>query len=288
MGEAWFMGKQRRMYHELQGDLSVLPVQDIQDPLAEIASGTGSFGPMREWDDWYHYLLAEMLPRSHEHYVNSLVETLITAFIAVYPNGISAARYRQFPEDALLTLGKCIMDESCWDGTEIAIGTILHRSNNNPAQVWRWWDASGDFSASMFFCLKYLPEPLVRGWIESALAIPSPHWRAQLIVWLVGAHDLLAGRIGWPSQLPESAYPSVAWDWSHCIRPELSTGGGPGSAMASLLSENARSQVLQITHAYFNEEVYLEWLASISTVPDLEAEIAEIPSMFEALYVRSH
>jgi hypothetical protein len=288
MGEAWFMGAERRMYHELQGDLAALPIQDIQNPLGEIASGTGSFGPMREWEDWYHYLLAEVLPRGNEHCVTSLIETLITGFFALHPNGISVAPYREFPDDALLTLGRCIMDEQCWNGTEVAIGNILHRSNHNPGHVWRWWDASGDFSASMFFSLKYLPEPLIREWMASVLAIRSPYWRAQLIVWLVGAHDLLAGRIGWPSQLPESAYPSVAWDWSHCIKPELSTGRARGPAVASWLSERARAQVLQIVHAHFDEDVYLEWLASISTVPAIESEIAEIPSTFEALYVRSH
>ncbi len=49
------------------------------------------------------------------------------------------------------------MDRNCWEDNDIELGKLLHRSNNNPNQVWMWWDASGDFSSSMFFCLKYLP-----------------------------------------------------------------------------------------------------------------------------------
>lgn len=39
--------------------------------------------------------------------------------------------------------------------------------------------------------------------------------------------------------------------------------------------------------SYFSEDEFLEWLDCISTVPYLEAELLEIPSTFEALYVES-
>ncbi len=64
MGEAWFMGE-RRMFTYLLGDLDRLPVEALQEPLAELASGTGSFGPQAEWQAWYPYLLGALLPRSH-------------------------------------------------------------------------------------------------------------------------------------------------------------------------------------------------------------------------------
>ena len=63
MGEAWFMGKERRLFHELQGDLDALCVSQLQAPLGEIASGTSSFGPRDEWREWYHHLLGRLLPR---------------------------------------------------------------------------------------------------------------------------------------------------------------------------------------------------------------------------------
>jgi len=60
------MGEERRMCPELLGDLTLLPVRDIETPLVEIASGTSSFGPTEVWNSWYHYLLAQTLPRAHE------------------------------------------------------------------------------------------------------------------------------------------------------------------------------------------------------------------------------
>ncbi|HWT98575.1 MAG TPA: hypothetical protein VN229_13205 [Terriglobales bacterium] len=286
MGEAWFMGE-RRLFNELLGDLDKLSTTELQDALVEIASGTSSFGPMPEWHAWYHYLLAMLLPRNHEYFVSYLAEHLITAFMAIYPNGTGREPYAGFRDDILVTLGRCMMDGQCWNGSEIAIGRVLHRSNNNPNRVWTWWDASGDFSASMFFCLKYLPDASQESWLRSVLAIKSPHWRAQVIAWCVGAAELLDGKVGWPSQLRGDARPSIAWEWSHCLKPELATGDDSGlSPAATLIPENSRLRLLQLLHSHFSEDIYLDWLTSISTVPYLQDELAEIPATFEQLYIR--
>jgi hypothetical protein len=200
MGEAWFMGEQRRMFPKLLGDLGKLRAQDLQRPLEEIAGGICAFGLMEEWRAWYHYLLGVLLPRSHEAFVSYLLESLMTGFMAIYPNGIYREPYAGFRDDVLCTLGRCMMDGMCWNGPDIAIGKVLHRSNDNPNRVWGWWDASGDFTSSMFFCLKYLPAPSIEPWLHSVFDIPSPHWRAQVIVWLVGAHGILNNVIRWPSE----------------------------------------------------------------------------------------
>lgn len=281
------MGEERRLFPDLLGDLASLPIQDIEQALVEIASGTCSFGPMEEWNSWYHYLLVQTLPRAHEASLNSLLESLITGFIAIYPNGVYSAPYKTFREDILLTLGRCMMDESCWAGNEIAVGRMLHRSNNNPAAVWCWWDASGDFSSSMFLCLKYLPESLVGYWLRSVLAINSPHWRAQVLVWLVGAQEILAGNVRWPSEFKIGARPSVSWEWSHCLRSELAAKDVSGAGVAlTFLNERVRQEVLDLVHLHFTENVYLEWLNSISSISYLHEELAEIPTTFETLYVR--
>ena len=287
MGEAWFMGAERRLFRELLGNLDKLSAFELQQPLGAIASGTSSFGPQQEWSIWYHYLLGAVLPRSHESFVSYLLEDLVVGFMALYPNGVYREPYKGFRDDSLLTLGRCMMDGECWDGSNIAIGRILRCSDNNPNRMWVWWDASGDFTASMFFCLKYLPESLVAPWLRSVLEITSPHWRAQVIVWMVGAHDILKGAVKWPSEFREDARPSVAWEWSHCLRPELSAADSSGAALTvAFIPEASRSQALQTFQSYFVEEVYLDWLTSISTVPYLEAELAEIPATFEKLYVR--
>jgi hypothetical protein len=288
MGEAWFMAEEREMYPQLLGDLENLPADEIQRPMAEIASGYSCFGPMDEWNEWFHYLLPQMLPRCHDGSISaSFVETLITGYIALYPNGVHSAPYKTFREDTLRTLGRCMMEPQCWDGRKIVIGEMLRRDNRNPAGVWLWWDASGDFSASMFFCLKYLPKELVLGWMRSVLEIPDPHWRAQVMVWAVGAHDMLAGKLKWPAEFKERARPAVSWDRSYCLGSELAARDESGAKpMPALLPDAAREDALHILHAYFNEDAFLGWIESISQVDYLHAELAEIPATFELLFVR--
>lgn len=286
MGEAWFMGDERTMYPELMGDLGGISVFDLKQALIEIAGGTGSFGPSEEWTTWYHYLLAALLPRSHEAHVSYLLEPLITAFMAIYPEGITREPYGGFYNDALCTLGRCIMDSECWSGTDIVIGKVLRRSNNNPNRVWVWWDVSGDLSASMFFCMKYLPESAIESWLHSVLAIPSPQWRGQLMAWFAGAHGFLTGEVRWPSELPTMARPDVGWDWSHSLRPDLVSTQESGShSVAEFLPKASRNVALQVLRSHFTEDRFLEWLDCISVVPDLRAELNEIPATFETLYV---
>ncbi len=286
MGEAWFMGDVRKMYPELLGDLGEVSTYDLMKPLIEIASGTGSFGPTREWNTWYHYLLGALLPRGHEAHVSYLLESLLTGFMATYPNGVYCEPYKGFNEDALLTLGRSIMDSECWNGSDIAIGKVLRRSNNNPNQVWVWWNASGDLSASLFFCMKYLPDVAVEPWLRSVLDIPSPHWRAQVMVWFVGAHELFKGAVQWPSEFAVQAHPDIGWEWSHCLRPELATTDDSGAPPATaFIAAGARATALRVMRSYFTEDMFLEWLDGISSVPYLAAELVEIPSTFEALYV---
>lgn len=280
------MGGERRIFHELQLDISTLTARQLQEALQEIASGTCSFGAHDEWRVWYHYLLGQLLSRSHESFGSSLLQSLVTGFMALYPQGVQYAPYPEFLQDALLTLGRCMMEPHCWAGSEIVVGSFLHRSNNNPNGVWCWWDASGDFSASLYFCLKYLPSSHVRSWFSSVLAIESAHWRSQVIAWLVGSHGMLCGQLQWPSEFKIDARPSVGWEWSHCLRPELGASGEAGAqVLASLLPATSRAQALEVAYAYFTEEVFLAWLESIASVPYLEAELAEIPSTFEELYL---
>ncbi len=287
MGEAWFMGDDRKMYPELMSDLGEVSTCDLQGPLGEIASGTSSFGPMDEWSTWYHYLLGKVLPRSHEAHVSYLLESLLTAFMALYPNGVYREPYKGFRDDALSTLGRAIMDGECWDSADIAIGKVLRRSNNNPNQVWVWWDASGDLSASMFFCLKYLPESAIEPWLRSVLDIQSPHWRAQVMVWLVGADGILNDVARWPSEFSLDAHPYIGWEWSHCLRHEMAVSDVSGAPpAAAFIPDGSRKAALSAIRSYFNEDRLLEWLDCISTVPYLEAELAAIPSTFEELYVR--
>lgn len=287
MGEAWFMGTERRMFRALMGNLDALSTADLQVPLEEIASGTAAFGPREEWKAWYHYLLGALLPRSHASHVSCLLELLVTGFMAIYPNGVWREPYKGFQEDVLLTLGRCMMDSACWTGADIAIGKVLHPAHDHAHRDGQWGNASGDLAASMLFCLKYLPADAVAPWLRSVLEVPSPHWRAQLLVWLVGAHGILNNVIQWPAEFSGDAWPAIEWDWSHCLTRAVAAADDSGAVpVPALLPEAARSAALQVVRSYFSENQFLAWLECIATVPYLAAALAYLPSTFEALYVR--
>lgn len=276
MGEAWFMGETRRMFTELRGDLATLPIEDINKPLREIASGTICFGEMREWNEWYHYILAQTLPRAHETYAfDSYIEHLITAFFALYPEGATREPYKGFHRDALDTLGRVMMIAQCWDGERVRIGEFLHRDYNPRAEKWFWHDASGDFSASMLFCLKYLATEEIGPWLQSVFAIPDPHWRAQIMVWFVGAHPLLVGDVADPSDFGVGDWPSLHFEGAHlhdCAPREFLPRANRDAALASV-------------PALMNDDVHLDWLLSMAAFDYLENELMDLPDRFRSLYI---
>jgi hypothetical protein len=287
MGEAWFMGSERYMFDYLCGDLKQVPTNELIRPLEEIASGMRSFGFNEEWSVWFHYLLGQTIPRSHDRYVDYLLNSLITAFITQYPEGVKEEPYKGFYEDAMNTLGKCIMDKQYWNNQDIVIGSILWPSNNNPKKIWLWDDASGDFSASMFFCLKYLPSKMIPLWFKSALKIESPHWRAQLIVWLTGAYKILNGEIQHPSELDERPHsPVIGWTGSHLLAGEFTGDWCKGRPPASpFLPEQNRVSMLKTIEEEISEALYFQWLISIEKFDYLESELGEITTQFSKLYV---
>ena len=108
-----------------------------------------------------------------------------------------------------------------------------------------------------------------------------------MLVWLVGAHDMLNGQPLWPSELQADAYPAIKWEWSHCLDPELTLKDESGlPPIQSFVPEPSRQIALEVVRSHFTEDVFLAWLESIGNIPYLESELAEIPASFERLYVR--
>jgi hypothetical protein len=106
------------------------------------------------------------------------------------------------------------------------------------------------------------------------------------MVWFVGAYDMLTGAERWPSEFSMEAHPYIGWEWSHCLRWELTTTDDSGAPLAAaFIAEGVRATALRALKSYFTEDRFLVWLDCISTIPYLAAELAEIPSTFEALYV---
>jgi hypothetical protein len=285
MGEAWFMSEHRLLFDDLLGDLTLLSAKDLHKPLEEIASGTASLGPLDEWTDWYHYLLAQLIPRSHYTHIEALLEILITGFITQHPDGPRNEPYAGFFADALDTLGRCLMDQTCWPDGEIDVEACL--SPPDWGEPWCLSYASGKLSASMFFCLKYLAPDEIAPWLKSVLSIPNTYWRAALIAWLVGAHGLLYGRIRQLSELQETATPEIGWDWSHCLKGNY-TGDYTGQVQISdFLPEENRRAAIGAVRSAVTETVFLEWLASIARNENLAFELDDLPFRFWELYGRT-
>ncbi|MBV9220115.1 MAG: hypothetical protein JOY94_11920 [Methylobacteriaceae bacterium] len=278
------MSDERRMYPELLGNLADVSVENLQRILAEIASGTSSFGPRDEWRDWFHYLLPRLIPRSHETSVYSTLEVLITAVLTQYPTGLEGARYPGFREDVLGTVGQCLMDAVCWPDGVLDANVCLNRHFVTRVGLWFWDQASGPLSASMFLCLKYLLPQQVKPWLDSVLAIDEPHWRAQVMIWFLGAHGMLSGAVRQPSQFAVSDYPAIDWDWSHCLTGNYSGDHRGNVAKVEFISEANRRSAIEAVKGHFSEPVFLDWLQSFATDPSLEAELAETPYWFYDLY----
>lgn len=276
------MSGDRHVFDDLLGDLTLLSTKDLQTPLEEIASGTSAFGPLDEWTDWYHYLLAQLIPHSHDTHIDALLGILVTGFITQHPDGPKNAPYAGFFADALDTLGRCLMDQACWPGGEIDVEVCLNRHGS--AQQWGW-SASGKLSSSMFFCLKYLAPDAIEPWLSSVLSIPDIHWRAELIRWFVGAHGLLDGRIRQISELDErTETPAVDWDWSHCLKGNYTGDYGGNSAICDFLPDENRRAAIEAVRSVVTETVFLEWLTSIARDEKLDLELGDLPFRFWELY----
>jgi hypothetical protein len=284
MGEAWFMGETRRMFPQLAGDIHGLSTRELHEALEEIASGVTCFGPLEEWTKWYHYLLPRLVPRAHEGYFRDLSEMLVTGFMSQHPDGLAAEPYPGFREDALATLGRAIMAPEAWPGGKLDLEITLDKQYAPGAGRLLWDEVSGKLSASLFFCVKYLEADAIEPWFRSVTCIASPHWRAQVMVWLVGAHGLLTGRTPNPKALGENDWPQVEWDWSHCLGGNYTgehTGAEPGSEF--LPAENRR-RLLAAGHRLVAEGALLEWVDSFAADPQLVEELLSLPERCFDLY----
>lgn len=281
MGEAWFLAPERTMYPEMLGDLELLSDEDILEPLRDTIGPT-CFGPHAEWTEWFHYLLPRLLRRDWGRTVYHPVELIISAFMAQHPDSTGKTPYSEFTNDALLTLGQYIMSPHCWpDG-------VLHASRclNKYRRVdgtFGWYGSDGLLSASIFFCLKYLPEDQVEPWFESVMAIPNPYWKAQVVVWLIGAHPLLTGAIEQPSQLPEIGPYEIGWDASYSLAGNYTGNFETPITLTPFLPEENREAALRVIQSLELSEFLEEWQTD-PNLAELAAETAGAPDRFMDLY----
>jgi hypothetical protein len=219
MGEAWFMGFERKMFADAMNTrYELLPYAYVSSMLEAIASGTTCFGELAEWREWFHYLFPRGLQHPFDtHAFEYRVELLMTALFALYPSGFSGSPYKNFAPDTIATAGRAIMNPELWDGGRLRLSSGLFWERKKYGLVWWYFDETNPvISASIFFCLKYLPPDQIAGWFASATDIKCPYWRAQIMTWLLGAKPFLEGGVTQPSEFNELS-PDIEWEWSHTL-----------------------------------------------------------------------
>jgi hypothetical protein len=228
MGEAWFMGEREIRDYLMTTPPEAISTEDLHDCLWDIASGTGSFGHLEEWERWFRYLLPTLILRGHERWAfDFLFEHVATAFIQVFWTDIPEES-PGFRQDVLLAMCQHLMRPEFWSPNVEIVGEPASRVpaflidvevGEEELYGWTLKEAPGVFSAAMCICLKYLPREEIAPWVNSLLAIHHPHWRVALLTWLQGARVLLHEQSPRPSTM-KAAEPRIGWQMSHVINPE--------------------------------------------------------------------
>lgn len=263
IGEPWFMGPTRAMHDELlrqpggRADARVLA-----SALWDIASGTTSFGHRREWDSWFDHLLPDLVVRAGEH---KLLECTMTSFFALYWDGIPE-RYREFRRDVLDTLGLSLMSQAPFG-----------RSFLEEPRLDAWFEVPGELSASLCFCLKYLDQDELPGWIDSLLAIDRPGFRASLLVWMLGARDLLRDPAFGTLRLSRTR-PPIAWENAYLLE-NAASGPEHDQYARPFLPAASCSRFLARVLGHLDEH-YIDWLEAIWQDAVLEQQLCHLPEQF--------
>lgn len=277
MGEAWFMAHERKMYRRLLGDLDALPDGDLEEALVEIAAGPVSFGPRDEWTEWYHYLLPRLIDRRWKQTYYDQAELLFTAFIVQHPSSNRDLPYDGFQSDVLATLGQYIMSARFWPDGKLDVVRCLGKWKG-PTGIAGWFDAGSLLSASLFFCIKYLPAGQVEPWFRSAIAVPDRYWQVQIATWLIGAHAILTHEIRQPSEFPESGSFGIRWSWSHVLRGNDTENHDGTVPVTPFLPDDNRSTILRIARNWDAEGT----LEDFMTDPETQSAASEVTGLLES------
>jgi hypothetical protein len=292
MGEAWFIGKERKMFRELvEKSISELSDSYLDHVLFEIGSGTKSFGHMKEWDEWFSYLLPRLIEKWSIRATNQDgIEQLITTFICLYPRN-SIGGLSTFRNEIIVTLPHSIMAGRLW---EEWIDQRSSQETKRPVflksgfgQAWTIGKAENSLSAALVFCLKYLNPDEIESWVQSMLAIEDPYWRAALIIWL-SAVDELSEEFEVTYPMIASAPAKIEWNYSFILDPR----GDPRKDTASTAGENLlplenRKVFLRGIRTTLTEDIYLSWIDSISAVSELSKSMSYHLDLFFERFVRS-
>jgi len=273
MGEAWFMGERWLYTDLLDKDSERWPAGEIGGAVNSLASGPGCFGLRQEWTDWLHFLVPRLLARCDDWRWADIYESLVTAFMAQYPDELAEYPYEGFLDDTLATLGRVPMAAANWkDGQIAGCGVVqpIEITRNGP-----FLSCGGSFSAALFLNLMYLDEEQVARWLASVLAIKDPIWRIKTVMWVAQSKPLLLEVGKQPLDLKYEPDWGSGWHDCWCLHgSNPAPNVDPSQVVLPFLG--VRRQDL------FRSE--LQQRLSQASLESLDAEIAEMEQAVPEMY----
>ncbi len=122
----------------------------------------------------------------------------------------------------------------------------------------------------------------IESWTRSVLNISDPHWRAQIMVWLVGSHHLLDEKPEQPSDL-NGREPSVEWESSHCLTGNYTGRFEEPIVLTPFIPYANKVAFRAALHEYLTDSQLLELRKSIQKIDYLALEALPIADSVESV-----
>jgi hypothetical protein len=183
---------------------------------------------------------------------HATTQTVITAFIRIYGEHVEE-EYAGFRLDSLETFGRAIMKREFWTSDLGERASACSKKSIAPGR--------NSFTASLFFCLLYLPTSCVQAWTQSLLAIDSPFFRTDFIIWLAGTYESMKSEQFSLGSLPANRF-CIRWTGDFLLRNTT-----------AIIPRMSRTEFLKVIRSQLSMEILMRWLDEIAQFDDLDTEV---------------
>jgi hypothetical protein len=248
MGEAWFMGSERKLYSSLLAAAGLSATNpELESACETLASGPLCFGPRHEWTEWLHYLLSRLPDFADTRWAPTLFELLATAVMARYPEGCVEAPYDLFFEDLLLVFGATLTRD---------IESVLVGSEDVSER--QLITAGSAFSSALFLTAKYASDESLSPWWKSVVEIENPIWRARLLLWLAAASPIFLKPSPRIASLDSDHNYGAGWGGSNSLGRHYPTESGTDRVVPFLPAARQQSMLACFRETMTADRI-LEW-----------------------------
>jgi hypothetical protein len=151
---------------------------DLDYYLRDTGGGIRNFGRLREWVEWFLYLLPDLILKIADDEDGHTYEDVISYFFNVYQFEIFD-EYLGFYADIFSTLMQVMMQSRFWEGND-----IFAPYWTDPIEPLETDTTGSALEASMMFCIKYLTPNDMPLWVQSMAEISGEKWHEKIRSWL--------------------------------------------------------------------------------------------------------